>query len=475
MKNTNQMWKLDLLEAKFENLPPRFPHTKRLLLALNHNNKLAKKLPSDKASAISEIAEMKTHFFENKYHSGFKKLEKEVKKLIKSKNNAPEIFQNDEFLNHLITSRLIKSITATILISKEASKSNPPSYIPQHIRDIITNKSNPSNPSQFFITHCQDSKEVNNYCSSLWNSKNIKSLLDDIDWSFKTVRGNLTHKDLEERSRQTNKPVSSSMVQEEDKDDDKDEDDDESGSSDEEVEEAEEDAEAAFEKYAEYDNLVGASDAEDDDNDDALNPEINYNEVTDEEPSDDESGSDSSDSADDFFEQEEEQEEPPRKKTKKEKQSAEAEYNLPELATGYYSGGSDDEDENGNVDNDRVVKELTLARKNRRGQRARQKIWAKKYGKEAKHVKKDQEKVKSERETRQREYEERQRKRELRAKLAAEREKPTGANMEPLGERKSVATSNEAEKSIHPSWEAKKQAEAKMKNVKFQGKKITFD
>ena len=41
--------------------------------------------------------------------------------------------------------------------------------------------------------------------------------------------------------------------------------------------------------------------------------------------------------------------------------------------------------------------EITTQRKNRRGQRARQKIWAKKYGK-AKHVKKNQEILASERE-----------------------------------------------------------------------------
>ena len=122
--------------------------------------------------------------------------------------------------------------------------------------------------------------------------------------------------------------------------------------------------------------------------------------------------------------------------------------------------------------------------KESKGQRARQKIWAKKYGKEAKHVKKNQEILASERERRQMEFEERQRKRELKAKLLAEKQQ-TGANSLPLGERKPT-TSNTAstipqllgstvateEKSIHPSWEAKRLEKEKLKNVKFQGKKL---
>lgn len=87
------------------------------------------------------------------------------------------------------------------------------------------------------------------------------------------------------------------------------------------------------------------------------------------------------------------------------------------------------------------------------------------------------------------EFEERQRKRELKAKLLAEKQQ-TGANSLPLGERKPT-TSNTAstipqllgstntvateEKSIHPSWEAKRLEKEKLKNVKFQGKKVVFD
>ncbi|KAI5950916.1 BUD22 [Candida jiufengensis] len=468
------MWKLDLLEAKYEDFPPRFPHTKKLLFALKHNNKLIKKLPTNKEDAQKEILELKTQFFENKYHSAYKKLEKEINKIIKLKSPPSDEFKKEEFINQLITSKLIKSITTTILLNKQL-KSNPPEYIPNNLQEIIKDKSNPSNPSQFFIKYCQKSKDVNNYCSNIWNNKNVKTILQDIEWSFKMVRGNLSNHDIAERSKQTGKEVNEDKEDEEDEENEDTEEEDEVERDDhkeEEHSENESDIEEQFEKYAAYDNLEGASDEEDEENGEELNSNINYNEVTDEEPSEEEDSEESSDeesddSVDDFFE-----EEPPKKKAKKDKQ--EDKYELPELAQGYYSGGSDDEDED--VDNDKVVKEITQQRKNRRGQRARQKIWAQKYGKSAKHIVKDIERVKSEREKRQEEFEERQRKRELKAKLALEKQKPTGSNSEPLGERKSVTPQIPFEdKKIHPSWEAKKQAEEKLKNVKFQGKKITFD
>ncbi|KAI3404846.2 BUD22 [Candida oxycetoniae] len=455
MKNTNQMWRLDLLEAKFESLPPRFAHTKKLIFATKRNTKLSKKLPETKEAASAEIFELKSQLFENKYHSGYKKLYRAIKKVTAHKTTVPKIFSDEEVLKQLITSRLVKSIGSSILVSKDL-KTNPPKYIKSIIREIIIDKSNPNNPSQFFIANCRDSKEVNNFCSNLWNSKQIKPILNDIEWSFKMVRGNLSKNDIEERDLQTRKNLNGPRSEEEREHEQEGSDSDEGDS---------------FDKYAEYDHLVLGSDQEDEE-DDVLQSDVNYNEVTDEEPSEDESlevDDEESDSETSSID------EPPKKKGKAEI-SNETVYNLPELASGYYSGGSDDEDEE-DVDNDKVVRELTQPRKNRRGQRARQKIWAKKYGKEAKHILKHHERIKSEREIRQKEFEERERKRELKAKMLEEKQKPTGANTEPLGERKSTVTRtvHVEEKQIHPSWEAKKQAEAKMKNTKFQGKKITFE
>ncbi|RCK66236.1 Bud site selection protein 22 [Candida viswanathii] len=460
MKSNNQMWKLDFLEAKFNKSSPRYPHTKKLLIASNHNQKLVRKLPKIQEDAQAEIDELKRVIFLKKYHSGYTKLSKEV-----SKKEVP--VKEEEFVRKLITSRLVKSIQGTILTSK-ALKSDPPKYINGEVREVITDKENDANPSRFYIKYCQNDKEVNKFVASLWNNKNIKKILDEIEWSFRIVRGDLTKLELASRSKATGKEVDEELEDEsEDEEDEEEEGDD-----------AEIDLEKAYDNFAIYDELAEGSDNEDEEQVPDLDPNVNYNEITDEEPSeessdDEEEEKDDASSVDDFFE-----EEPPKKKQKKQTKE-EPSYNLPELATGYFSGGSDDEDDD--VDNDKVVKEITTQRKNRRGQRARQKIWAKKYGKEATHVKKNQQRIASEREQRQLEYEERQRKRELKAKLLAEKQQ-TGANALPLGERKPGSTSSPTPtpqvaepKGMHPSWEAKKLEKEKMQNIKFQGKKVVFD
>lgn len=465
------MWKLDLLEAKFNGSSPRFPHTKKLLTA--RNNKLFRKLPTSKEEAEKEILALKEDHFHKKYYGSYKKLNKEVNKHIKanvskikdeeSKKSIVDFFASEDKIKELITSKLIKCISSTVLINKDL-KANPPKYIPSEVSSIITNKADKSNPSAFFINYCQNDKVLNNYISSLWNTKAIKLLLGEIEWSFRIVRGDLTKFERESRKKAVGKDIQNNEGDISDEDDKSDSEKDDESSTD------DIDTEQAFDKFAIYDKLVVDSDEEDEKFD--INPNVNYNEVTDEEPSesdDDVTGS-VSDSGDSFFEENENDEIPV---------SSKKEYNLPELASGYFSGGSDDEDDE--IDNDKVVKEATTQRKNRRGQRARQKIWEKKYGKEAKHVKKEQVLIASERERKRLEYEERCRKRELKAKLNST---PTGSNTTPLAERKSTVTTGEIintpveavkPEKEHPSWVAKKLAEEKQKNAKFQGTKIKFD
>ena len=482
------MWKLDLLEVKYHGSSPRFPHTKKLLSARN-NNKLLKKLPLSRDEAEKEILALKEDHFDNKYYGAYKKLNKEINKHIKSdlnkwknddsKNGLLEFFETEDRIQELITSKLIKCITSSILITKDL-KSAPPKYIPSDVCSIITDKSHKSNPSAFFINYCQNNKDVNNYISNLWNSKSIKPLLNEIEWSFKMVRGDLTKFERDARKKIIGKDIQSDFDESnnEDGQDDSDDDNVQGNSSNDHTKEVGDDetidAEEMFDKFAVYDNLVNDSDEEEQKFE--LDPNVNYNEVTDEESSDleddiDVNADNSDDSSDDsFFEDD----------VPQETKTSSKEYKLPELVNGYYSGGSDDEDDA--IDNDKVVKEATTQRKNRRGQRARQKIWAQKYGKEAKHVKKEQANIASERERKRLEYEERCRKRELKAKINSA---PTGSNTAPLAERrprtdpsdpveKPVETSKPVEKE-HPSWVAKRLAEEKQKNARFQGTKIKFD
>lgn len=457
----NELWKLDYLETKFYKTSPRYRHTKRLVKAKN-NSQLLKKLPTTKEEADIVIASLKSEYFERKYYGSYKKLKKHITKTFAgdlNKKQPEEIaaFIKDEGnLDGLITSKLIKILTSTILTTKEL-KLTPPPYISQEIASIICDKSNISNPSGFFIKFCQNNKHLNNYLSNLWNSKTLKPILQEIEWGFTLIRGNISKKERETRDKQLGKEKK--HTPEEDSDDDERDSENELNDSNDDSEHSDVDIEEAYDKFAIYDKLVGDSDNDEEERFEP-NANVDYTQVTDEEPSDEES-------ADSFFEDDEEEHEPQQTGTK----SIKEKYKLPELANGYFSGGSDDEDDD--VDNDRMVKEITLARKNRRGQRARQKIWAKKYGKQAKHIQTEREKVASERQQRQLEYEERERKRQEKARLAMENA-PSGSNTQPLGARKSSLSTADKE-AVHPSWQAKKLAEEKQKNVKFEGKKIKFD
>lgn len=128
--------------------------------------------------------------------------------------------------------------------------------------------------------------------------------------------------------------------------------------------------------------------------------------------------------------------------------------NIPKLFTGYISG-SEEEDTNLGEG------EIASLRRNRRGQRARRKIWERKYGANAKHLV-------EEREKRLKILEEKARKFELR-KQRRNLSKAGQANKIREKEKSNTA------KDLHPSWLAhieQKQAQAR---AKFQGKKILFN
>lgn len=498
--SNNALWKVDLLEHKFLGYPVRYRKTSKLLGA-KHNQKLMKKLPNSRAEAEKEILTIKADVFGKKYHGATSKLHSEVKKVIKAdikkfqkdgqKKDLVSFLENEQFLDDMVVSKVIKVIQQAILTTKEA-REDKPHYLGE-VRNIISDKDDKRNPSKFFKDHCQSNKDINNYVSNLWNNKGIKTTLGTIDWSFRLVRGNLTTEEVTKRKVETGRQVDedsdsaeSGSDSDSESDGDSDSDSDDEGEEEIQVEnskrvsEIKDLTEADFEKYAVYDNLVGDSEEEQPD----LDPNINYNEVTDEEPSDEESGDDESEDSgeidnegvklnkkqakDDFFASDGDSS----NEESSDEETIEKKYNLPELTTGYYSGGSDDED-NYQVDDDKVVKQATTQRKNRRGQRARQKIWEKKYGKNAKHKQKETQAYENDKKRRQAEFEERERKRQQRAKEAIENA-PSGTNLTPLGERGSNAQ-KEVPKHEHPSWLARKAAEDKMKNAKFTGKKITFD
>ncbi len=138
---------------------------------------------------------------------------------------------------------------------------------------------------------------------------------------------------------------------------------------------------------------------------------------------------------------------------------------LPALSSGYipaYDSDLSDGDPDAELTGIHTLSQKR-PRKNKRGQRARQKIWEAKYGKNANHVVRDKE-------TREREFMERVARRAEKAKKdgTGGGEGGTGGNEVPLGNRRERRTGPE-----HPSWEAKKAMKDKEK-VAFQGTKIVF-
>ncbi|XBW36976.1 hypothetical protein QEN19_002556 [Hanseniaspora menglaensis] len=136
--------------------------------------------------------------------------------------------------------------------------------------------------------------------------------------------------------------------------------------------------------------------------------------------------------------------------------------NLPELEHGFIDNyASDSEDER---EMEKELKKEKQVKKNRRGQRERRLIWEKKYGKTANHIQKKIIDETANKLERQQKYEDRVAKR-------LEKEQEYLDRMHARKQREKEYAS----KDFHPSWEAKRLQEEKLKKIKFSGKKIAFD
>jgi hypothetical protein len=133
---------------------------------------------------------------------------------------------------------------------------------------------------------------------------------------------------------------------------------------------------------------------------------------------------------------------------------------LPTLSHPTYLSGSESD-----------ASDLEVApRKNRRGQKARQKIWEAKYKEQAKHV------LKQDRDSGW------DAKRGAVSARGGRRELPrgrgpaiSGANELPLGPKKSAKPKRDDVGILHPSWLAAKAAKEKKMDMKPMGKKVVFD
>lgn len=132
---------------------------------------------------------------------------------------------------------------------------------------------------------------------------------------------------------------------------------------------------------------------------------------------------------------------------------------LPSLSHAAYFSGSESEASDLDMD--------LAPRKNRRGQKARQKIWEQKYRDKAKHLQK-QDRGKGWDPKRGAVGDDKSRK----GKPSGRGPEKSGANANPLGPRK---TKRDDSGPLHPSWEAAKAAKEKKIDMKPQGKKVVFD
>lgn len=160
---------------------------------------------------------------------------------------------------------------------------------------------------------------------------------------------------------------------------------------------------------------------------------------------------------------------------------------LPSLSVGFTRGDDDDSDPDLDDDPNGVAGKQPVVRKNRRGQRARQAIWEKKYGKNAKHVVKAHEEEKLQAQKTREKAEAKGRTRD--SGWGAKSGKAVGPAVA-AGPAQTAAVSHtqkvysepkqsqtEQKKSLHPSWEAAKLRKQKMGVVQteIKAQKIVFD
>ncbi|SCU89293.1 LANO_0D04412g1_1 [Lachancea nothofagi CBS 11611] len=497
MPKENLIFKLDNLEYQYHHLnnsldgfQPRLKNTSKTFNAKGKKtSKKINKLLNDANlgevnreldSLRTEIVEKKTFHLESKLTASLEKaLQQQYSSLLKKHTDKNEdklqaLAELDRkhtisvFAKIFAKSRACKLLVSKITPSK-ALKENPPKWFEENeYFQIFQDKTNKYNPSRVWNEVVVATTGCEKVLSQAMAGQKVKELLKAFDSGMDLFLNIKREKDAVplKVSQKTSAAAGSSSGSEfEDETDNE-------GAADERKDLTGQNLDSIVpedmneeEILKQYEGMLVASDEEEDENAmTSLDPSINYNEITDEEPSDSESEFNIALSEDDI------ESEPALKRQKKEdiKKKGKSENNvgaLPELMAGYYSGDSDDDISEDEVAAKQISNEPK--RKNRRGQRARQKIWEKKYGKSAMHVQKRIEEERSEREQKQLEYEQRVAKRAAKVQEREATQAQEHFTRKPREEKPQHVL-------MHPSWEAKKQAEEKQKAAKFQGKKIVF-
>lgn len=465
MPKENLIFKLDNLEYQYnylkgtlDSFQPRLSSTSKAYNAKGKRTakKMTKLLSELRLEVVeSELNDLRLEIFQKKvYHLDMKLrhyLEKQLSQYKfskKSKRDFAPVIENlsKEYGLENFTALVSKSKAVKLSLSRMRVLQPLPQWFAEHeFCRIHNDKNHKYNPSRVWNEVILKSDGRNQLLSLLMNSDKYKDLIAGFNSSMNMFLG--IRKDRKKIEKENSKEdVRTQALKEPERREkiDLGKEADQSSESDQ-----ENDEEFDENLLKEYDNMLVGS--EDDEGHYELDPTSDYNEKTDDELSDNEAE----------LEDEEEDinnsEHPPKKKLK---------YELPEIMGGYYSGEDSAIEED--LANDKVAKEqisLKGQRKNRRGQRARRKIWEQKFGTKANHIIKERKLYAEKRERKQKEYEERAAKRSAKAAAMA-------AVVPPNGVEQQLRSSPTAD---HPSWIAKREAEAKLKNAKFEGKKVKFD
>ncbi|KAL6947069.1 hypothetical protein ACO0QE_001933 [Hanseniaspora vineae] len=495
MPKENLIFKLDNLEYQYhhlnnslESFDPRLNTTRKFFTMKGKNNikNLDKKLNSTTVAEVeAKLNKLKHQIVTNKIHHLEKKLFLNLEKYYTANSAKSESESSKSALplstyKHITKSKIIKLCMNKLLNSKSL-KQDPPTWVKElDIYVPFSDAQNLENPSYVYKTYLSNNKEANKFFSKFAGDKKqiklFKEFENGMDVFLNINKGK--HDDQQEEQvvqpkNNSNKAMSSEKYES-------------SGDeSDEEGQEGEVDEDALV---AQYEGLVALSEDEDSGDERGLRDDVDYNEVTDLEPTEEEE----EDASDDIElgESSDEEEQPLKKKQKKssaessndvdaqkkQKQKQEEKEKkqkkkiaLPALEYGFldqgeFGNGHDSNDNASDLDDPFFDRPEPKKQKNRKGQRQRRLIWEKKYGKSANHVQKEIAKKREEREKRQKEFEEREEKRQQRVKEQFENDRA-----------KYLKKKDYESKEFHPSWEAKKVQEEKLKNVKFSGKKVVFD
>ncbi|KAI9650596.1 hypothetical protein NHQ30_000614 [Ciborinia camelliae] len=141
---------------------------------------------------------------------------------------------------------------------------------------------------------------------------------------------------------------------------------------------------------------------------------------------------------------------------------------LPTLMGGYWSGSESSASSLSDTDMKPVV------RKNRMGQKARQALWEKKFGKGAKHIADGKMSIEQEREMKRAEKSGKKVRDVGKGRRGDFRNDKGNANTVEVKPRDKVKTRDDVGV-LHPSWEAAKKAKDDKAKATFSGKKVVFD